>query len=56
MALVQTTDEQLKHTARMLVDHARVAAAVKRAPVAGPADPNPSEPTAPVPSMRGPSL
>ena len=40
MALVQTIDEQLKRAAGVLVDHARaVATAVRRAPVAGPADP-----------------
>jgi hypothetical protein len=55
--LMQTIDEHLKRAAGVLVDHARVvAAAVKRAPVAGPVDPNPSEPTTPAPSARGPSL
>ena len=57
MVLMQTIDEHLKRAAGVLVDHTRVvAAAVKRLPVAGPADPNPSEPTAPVPPVRGPSL
>ena len=56
VSLMQTIDEQLKRAAGVLVDHARVVAAVKRAPVAGPVDPNPSEPTAPVPPVRGPSL
>jgi hypothetical protein len=52
MVLMQTIDEHLKRAGGVLVDHAGVvAAAVKRAPVAGPADP-----TVPVPSVRGPSL
>jgi hypothetical protein len=57
MAFVAEIDEHLKRAVGVLVDHARVvAAAVRRTPVPGPADPNPSEPTAPVPSVRGPSL
>ena len=56
-ALMQTIDEQLKRAAGVLVDHAKaMAAAIKGAPVAGTEAPDRSEPPAPAPSARGPSL
>ena len=57
LALIQAIDEQLKHAAGVLVDHARaMAAAIKGVPVAGPETPDRSEPPAPTPGARGPSL
>jgi hypothetical protein len=57
IARMQTIDEQLKRAAGVLVDHARaMASATKGAPAAEPEAPNPSEPPAPAPSARGPSL
>jgi hypothetical protein len=57
MALMQTIDEQLKRAAGVLVDHAKaMAAAIKGAPIAGTEAPDRSEPPAPAPSARGPSL
>jgi hypothetical protein len=57
IALIQTTDEQLKRAAGVLVDHARaMATTIKGAPVAGPEATDPPEPPAPAPSARGPSL
>ena len=57
LALIQAIDEQLKHAAGVLVDHARaMAAAIKGAPVTVREPPDRSEPPAPTPGARGPSL
>ena len=57
MALVQIIDEQLKHAAGVLVDHARATAtAIKGAPVAGLEAANRPEPPVPAPSAGAPSL